>query len=150
MELTHSDARALMNASRVNDAGAEHVPRKLVAIALASVLTTPLELAADLPGVSWVDADGNFNTLLREGTRLVRARIADGEHAEAAVYGSPVDTLEAAEIEDMPQWGELDWLVRTWRVTLLDGTVITLRGGEYGHADKVAAFVHEHLQPKGA
>jgi hypothetical protein len=150
MELTHADARALMNASRVNDTGAEQVPRRLVAIALASVLTTPLELAADLPGVSWVDADGRFNTLLREGTRLVHARITDAEHAEAAAYGSPVDTLEAAEIEDMPQWGELDWLVRTWRVTLLDGTVFSLRGGDYGHADNVAAFAHEHLQPKGA
>ncbi|MFC7360638.1 hypothetical protein [Nocardioides astragali] len=144
MEITQEFARDALQAAAVQMTGAPTVPRRLLAKGFASVLAAP-ESVAGTPGISWIGPDDDFNSVLKEGSRLVHVRVR-GEHVEAAAYGSPVDTLEAVDFEELG-WDEMSWLVRTWRVTLVDGTVIAMHGSDQGHAERLAAFARAHLQP---
>ncbi len=149
MEMSGAAAQTLLSAVGAHQAGAATVPAKPLVRALASLISEPEQVPARGSGVSWVGPDDEFNSMLIDDGRIVHARVR-GEHAEAAMYGSPVDTLEVVDTEALDGYpSDLDWLVRAWRVTLLDGTVITLHAGDQGHPDRLAAFVLQHLQPKG-
>lgn len=45
-------------------------------------------------------------------------------------------------------WGPYDFQVKEWCVTLVDGTVFTLRAGSDGsHTEALTDFVRTHLLP---
>lgn len=145
MEITHDTARKLLRASSAREAGVAAPPLTRLVKALASVVAEP-EIAEDIPGVSWIGADDEFNALLLPVDRFVHARI-QGDRASAISYRARVAALEAADIDDLPAYGDLDWRVMTWHVTLTDGAVISLIARDSAHAHALADFVHAHLMP---
>ena len=113
--------------------------------ALASVVAEA-EIAEDNPGISWIGSDGEFNALLVLVDRFVHARV-QGDRTSAISYRAGVAALEAAAIEDLPAYGDLDWRVMTWHVTFTDGAVISFVARDTAHAHALAEFVHGHLLP---
>jgi hypothetical protein len=145
MEITHDTARRLLRASRARETGVASPPHARLVKALASVVAES-QITDDTAGVSWIGTDDEFNALLLPVGRFVHARI-QGERASAISYRAQVAALEAADIDDLPAYGELDWRVMTWHVTLTDGAVISLIARDSAQAHALAGFVHDHLMP---
>lgn len=147
MEITDHDARTLLATSKArNVRNSDGNLYTSLVKALASV-TDLTVLNETTPGLSWAGDGGDLNAILIQDETIVLARVGP-DLMRAARYASPVGTVEAAKIEDMPNWGPLDFVVKEWCVTLVDGTVFTLRAGSDGsHASQLDDFVREYLLP---
>jgi hypothetical protein len=113
-------------------------------MAVASVLATDVD--GTTPGISWVDENESFNSLLLTEDQLIHAIVPRDGAPHATAYASPVGAVEAADVRETDGFGALSWYVDTWHVTLQDGTVVTLNsGGDGTRAEDLADFVRQHL-----
>lgn len=116
-------------------------------MAIASVLTADVD--GNTPGISWIDKDESFNSLLLTEGQLIHAIVPRDGAPHATAYASRMGAVEAAEVRETDGFGALSWYVDTWHVTLQDGTVVTLNsGGDGARAEDLAGFVRQHLLPR--
>jgi hypothetical protein len=125
-----------------------NVPFMLLAKAIQSALADGADVASSR-GISWREGGedgGAFNSLLKTERGLIHAIVRDGT-ASATVYSSRVGAVEAAGVEELQGFGQWEWRVNRWHVTLMDGTVITLESLGGSHAYDLAEFVRSYLLP---
>ena len=70
-----------------------------------------------------------------------------GIRQAATVYASPVEAVQADDVQEVPGYQGMSWHVDAWHVTLHDGAVSNVRTGDDDHAEELAGFVQRHLLP---